>query len=97
VSYTKGPWQIEAVSDAVRVIVGKGRKKIILARLRPPQLPEEETWENARLMASAPELLESLETLLGQHEARCGCQEVGEVLCPGIAEARAAVAKSQKR
>lgn len=64
---TPGPWQIEAVSDAVRVtarirsndlITRKpGGKKVILARLCPPQLPEAETWDNARLMSAAPVLM----------------------------------------
>lgn len=60
---TPGPWRIEAVSDAVRIVVGEGRKKIILARLCPPQIPEGETWDNARLMAAAPDLLEALKAI----------------------------------
>lgn len=50
-------WRVEAVSDAVRIVVGQGRKKVILARLCPPQISEHETWANARLMCAAPELL----------------------------------------
>lgn len=58
--YTQGEWRTEAVSDAMRVVVGEGRKKIILARLRPPRLPEAETAANAVLMAAAPRLLDAL-------------------------------------
>ena len=36
-----------------------GGKKVIFARLCPPQLSEHETWANARLMVAAPELLEA--------------------------------------
>lgn len=92
---TSVPWRIEAVSDAVRIVVGNGRKKIILARLSPPQIPEDETWANARLMVSAPELLASLEDMLKRHSERCGCEDPGEELCPGVAAAREAVAKAK--
>lgn len=54
---TPGPWDSECVSDHCRVFVGKGRRKIILARLAPKQLPENETAANGRLMAVSPELL----------------------------------------
>jgi|ERR1019366_6357189 hypothetical protein len=53
---TKGEWRTEAISDCVRVVVGKGRAKIILARCAPKQLPEAETTCNAKLMALAPQL-----------------------------------------
>ena len=61
--FTLGPWRVEAVSDAVRVVVGAGRKKIILARLSPKQIDEAETHANARLMAAAPEMYEALKLL----------------------------------
>lgn len=62
-STTSGEWRVEAVSDCVRVVVGNGRKKIILARLSPKQIPESETHANARLMAAAPKLLGALVSL----------------------------------
>ena len=58
--HTPGPWRTEGISDCVRVVIGKGRQKVILARLAPPQLPEEETWANARIMGAGPELLDAL-------------------------------------
>lgn len=96
-TYTTPPWRVEAVSDAVRVVIGEGRKKVILARLCPPQIPENETWANARVMAAGPEMLASIEDLLRRHGDRCGCQDKGENegLCPGIAAARLAVAKAK--
>lgn len=58
------PWASECVSDHCRVFVGSGRRKIILARLAPKQLPENETAANGRLMAAAPELLVIAETAI---------------------------------
>lgn len=65
--HTAGDWKVEAVSDAVRVVVGEGRKKVILARLAPPQIPENETQANAELMAASPKLKEALEAILRVH------------------------------
>jgi len=62
--HTSLEWRIEAVSDAVRIVVGQGRGKVILARLCPPQIPEDETWANARLMCAAPDLLAASKGLL---------------------------------
>lgn len=56
---TPGEWRTEAVSDAVRIVVGTSRQKIVLARLNPPQLPERETHANARVMAAAKDLVEA--------------------------------------
>lgn len=63
VTPTAGEWKIEGVSDAVRIYVGQGRGKIILARLCPPQLPELETWANGQLMRAAPTMLDTLKWL----------------------------------
>jgi len=65
---TSREWRIEAVSDAVRIVVGQGRSKIILARLCPPQISENETWANARLMCAAPLLLKAAENLIKIHK-----------------------------
>lgn len=80
-SYTKGEWRIEAVSDAVRVVTGNGRQKLILARCATKQIPEAETTANARLMAAAPLLLMTLRNILDHgmmggksHDITiCGC------------------------
>lgn len=89
--HSPGPWRTEAVSDAVRVVVGSGRAKVILARCAPPQIPEGETHANARLMAAAPDLL----------EVARGVLEFGNVFAHAIGEeslwerAKAAVAKAE--
>ena len=72
--HTPGPWEIQAVSDTVRIMARirrhdlhnrkPGGVKIILARLSPPQIPEAETHANALLMATAPELLDALKACL---------------------------------
>lgn len=94
---TSGPWRTEAVSDAVRVIVGEGRKKVILARLCPPQIPETETQANATLMAAAPELLVALETLVEKIEARFHEQIKYEPVAVGqyLIAARVAIGKAK--
>jgi hypothetical protein len=61
--HTLGEWRTEAVSDCVRVVVGQGRRKIILARLAPKQLPEAETHANARMMAAAPAMFAALKRI----------------------------------
>jgi hypothetical protein len=50
----------ESVSNAVRIVVEEGRRKVILARLAPKQIPECETQSNAELMSIAPILAQAL-------------------------------------
>jgi hypothetical protein len=57
---TKGQWRVEAISDRVRIVVGRGRAKLILATLRTKQVPEAETVANASLMEMAPRLAKAL-------------------------------------
>ncbi len=59
--WTRQTWRTEVVSDAVRIVIGKGRQKIILARFCPKQLPEAETHANATIASAAPELYAALE------------------------------------
>ncbi len=61
---TCGTWRFEAVSDACRVVTGSGRKKVILARLAPKQIPEAETTANAHVMSAAKDLYDALEGAL---------------------------------
>jgi hypothetical protein len=88
---TSGPWRTEGVSDAVRVVIGAGRKKVILARLCPPQLSENETWANARLMAAAPDLHDALKMLLECSPCQNGCK-ADDMTC-ATNRAKAALAK----
>ena len=77
---TASAWRTEAISDCVRIVTGERRKKIILARLSPKQLPELETHANAELMAMAPELALALVGLVRSgvlsgesHPLVCSC------------------------
>ena len=54
---TRGEWRYEAVSDACRVVVGRGRQKLILARLATKQIPEREIAANAKAMAAVKQLI----------------------------------------
>ncbi len=96
--FTPGPFQVEAVSDAVRVFVrlaktnSVGKQKVIIARMAPPQLPESETWSNGCLFAAAPDLYAALsaldpgESLHVTHSPSSGC-----LICSG----RRALAKAR--
>lgn len=93
--WTPGPWLVEAVSDAVRVYVklarhsGRGFVKVILARCAPPQLPEDETHANARLMATAPELAEFVQREYDATNCICKLNAIGgtDVFCTNCAAA----------
>jgi hypothetical protein len=95
-THTPGDWRSECVSDCCRVVVGEGRRKIILARLAPRQLSENESAANGRLMATSKKLLEALK----QAEcAACGAIHGDEEMYPGqncaqCREARAAIAEA---
>jgi len=102
--HTPGPWTVEAVSDAVRITTRirrhdlhnrkPGGVKIILARLAPPQIAESETHANARLMATAPDLLAALKALLDHHEEVYGGAHYGSAAQQA---ARDAIAKAEGR
>src|SRR5574342_180434 len=96
-SHTLSDWRVEGVSDAVRIVTGTGKKKVILARLCPPQIPEDETWANARLMGQAPKLAGAVDALLRLHAEKCRCAEPGATLCPAVAEARKLLEEARKR
>lgn len=74
-------WRIEAVSDAVRIVVGQGRNKVILARLCPPQIPEDETWANARLMCGAQKLLKAAARLIEVQKGPSTSEEKDRAWC----------------
>ena len=69
---TVGTWEFEAVSDAARVTIGKGRQKVILARLRYRRLMNPNSCANAQLIVAlrnaAPALLACAEALQAGHD-----------------------------
>jgi hypothetical protein len=88
---TPPPWRTEAVSDGIRVVVGQGRQKIVLARLSPKQISEHETAANASLMAASQELLVALKGFVDE-ECHCLTSVQPCVQCV----ARAAIEKAEK-
>lgn len=65
-SYTKGEWYLQKYTDAYTNIIrcnnGKGHETIFIASTPQSSLLEART--NARLIAAAPDLLESLQEII---------------------------------
>lgn len=65
-SFTKGEWYLQEYTDAYTNIVrcnnGKGHETLFIAYTSQGSLPE--TRANARLMAAAPDLFESLQEII---------------------------------
>ena len=83
--HTPGPWQIKINVSSACVLDGKGA---LLARLLLGNHGNDRVVANARLMHSAPDLLEALKAMLdyyGSHTARVERQDM----------ARAAIAKAE--
>jgi hypothetical protein len=66
-SYTPGPWVRGEIHD--RHIVKDGNGNLVADAAGPSNLKQETREANARLIASAPELLSALQNLLGYIEA----------------------------
>jgi hypothetical protein len=83
-------------ADDIELIVHEsGHKERIVAVVRDAGL---ESFNRARLLAAAPELLEALERLCAQHEAALGLLPQGQACGWGLIEveaAREAIAKAK--
>lgn len=93
-SYTKGPWEdVGANEQGERCIYGADDSAVAVTIPcgNPDQWPDR-SISNARLIASAPELLAELEMLSNIVDG-CGLATMPEVECR-IAFARAAMAKA---
>jgi hypothetical protein len=90
--HTKGPWYVSG--DEVCADTDKGQAELATVHDEceyQPRLPKE---ANARLMASAPEMLEALEELMDPSHT-CGCDCTMSEPCPIGEKARAAIAKAK--
>ncbi len=90
--HTPGPWPIELTGDGKRIIVGKGLVEgpngYEVAEVYSDDCDPNEADANARLIASAPELLEALQVMLDEAKERGGALSNGEKLgCSAIAKA----------
>mgnify|MGYP001610441655 CR=1 FL=1 len=95
--HTPGPWTLPPDDKSIphpfpaRAIVGNdGRSVVCLALFPPDGHSEAESIANARLIAGAPELLATLETI-----ANMPCNHGPQEFCPREV-ARAAIVKATK-
>lgn len=95
--HTKGPWNLEKFGGAFRGgAVCAGEKQVALATA-PPSLTPEEQAANARLIASAPDLLAAAEAVMARlgTPARGGLRGIDFEDLEVIGTLRAAIAKAR--
>ena len=89
-SHTKGPWAVHPFNAQI-VAFRDGHESVLAKMLWPTKVrTEAETLANAKLMASAPDLLAALRNLLDQHDnpSETGYTDMA------IARARLAIARA---
>ena len=92
--HTPGPWSYPRYPNGVSTLVyaaAGGKPEAFPVASATYGVPDEEREANARLIAAAPELLETLETLLSLHDARVDTADAWNV---SMEEARAVIAKA---
>lgn len=98
-TFTPGPWTAGLDEDrrhhALPVMASGLEGKILVAQVRPTHCGWATATTNARLIASAPDLLEACQTLLEAEEAMIGTDYGNELLAKAIKQARLAVVKTQ--
>ena len=77
--HTPFPWDVECVSDCVRIVAGSGRGKIVIARLAPKQLSETETTNNARFILRAATHFQTMKDAMKSALRESGCD--GDLCC----------------
>jgi hypothetical protein len=86
-AHTPGPWKIERhIHHEIQIKDKDGWQICQMYDSAPPDI------DNARLIAAAPELLETLERIIATHDASCAGPECG---IAGIDKARATIAKAR--
>jgi hypothetical protein len=86
-NHSDGPWDAAVFGETVRVQAFSGDDIAVLGNCRDPQ-----EWADARLIASAPELLTACEQALtmfvGQPEDYSGAGQIFRALLQAIAKAK---------
>jgi hypothetical protein len=94
--HTKGPWSISPTSNPETEFGIASNDGTIIARLDSWfDKDEPEADANARLIASAPDLLEALEALLRLYATECDGLYSGEGAWGEAQAARAAIARAK--
>ncbi len=93
--HTPAPWQVDYSGNCHLGIIDKNERTIAFCSLQNENGDEDEA--NARLIASAPDLLSALERLLqiSQDELDQSATHDGLVNCEALANARVAIAKAK--
>ena len=89
-SYTPGPWVVHPLKATVDAAHDGGMLPICAMLWPTEERSEDETEDNADLIAAAPDLLEALQELLDHVDAHC-------VTVGDCNQARAAIAKAEGR
>ncbi len=93
-SHTSGPWSIGEAQFGAQVMVFAGEREVADCGHNFSDCGNEEDRANARLIASAPELLQALETLLAEHIGYAGDGSEDHECCV-CKMARAAIRKAR--
>jgi hypothetical protein len=94
--HTQGPWRAEFGNNSARVIAKVEHEVASVPTLRSTNAEEDGNRDvmvaNARLVASAPELLEALRGMLAMYSSD---EAGGDETLEEVREARAAIAKAE--
>jgi hypothetical protein len=100
--HTPGPWTVnyDPVEISKRIICIDAEDDPSLAQIHAcdrgaGEVLVEQDWANARLIASAPELLEALEAITTAIELSPVPEAWGDALVSAVQQARAAIAKAR--
>lgn len=87
---TPGPWESKTIHGDLKVIQKGSYEKLAPGMVSYCCVTELENKHDAKLIAAAPELLESLQEMVGS----LGVMVTDAESCPEIIKARAAIAKA---
>jgi len=92
-AHTQGPWEFELMLDKRYAVYGQNARHRIATI---SNYVEHDDFDNARLIAAAPELLEALEAFVREHDCEASAFEDDSLCeCKLCIPARAAIAKAR--